>query len=144
MASTCPHCGARVDGEECRDRFDRCLAKEFENPDTYGAVHHLTVISYMLQHNEYSRPAWLEAREMLSQFVNHGLTPAEARRKHSQTLDRAQRPWRVTEGEKITEVADIRWQRTIADVRLDNADLYRADVRRWAASVVADTEQLAR
>ncbi|MFW6183228.1 MAG: hypothetical protein ACOC8X_05465, partial [Chloroflexota bacterium] len=92
----------------------------------------------------YSRPAWLEAREMLSQFVNYGLTAAEARRTYSETLDQVQRPWRVTEAEKMTEVADIQWRRTIADVRLDNADLYRADVRRWAASVVADTEQLAR
>jgi hypothetical protein len=45
------------------------MALEYENPSAYGAVHHLTVACYMLQHNAYSRDVWLEARKMLAQFI---------------------------------------------------------------------------
>lgn len=146
MSSTkCSHCGAEYfTGEDCEARFHRFLSKEFENPASYGVVHHLTVISYMLQHNEYSRAAWLEAREILAQFIDHNLAPAEMRRRNQRAFENVQRPWRVTEDEKLSEVDNIQWTRTIADVRLDNADLYRTDVRRWAESVLADSQRLAR
>ena len=50
MPEKCPQCGAEYpSGGDCWDRFGLCMAKEFEDPDTWGAVHHLTVTCYMLQ-----------------------------------------------------------------------------------------------
>jgi hypothetical protein len=118
-----------------------CLAKEFENPTTYGAVHHLTVACYMLQHNAYSRDGWLGTRHLLVQFIQEGKTPAEVRYENRHKLDSGPRKWRVTKGAKISTDGLV-WTHTIADVRLDNPDAYCADIELWAKSVLADTEKL--
>ncbi|MCL4299705.1 MAG: hypothetical protein KJ077_28475 [Anaerolineae bacterium] len=141
MSPPCPLCGAEFPaGEQCRERFDLCLAKEFENPATYGAVHHLTVACYMLQHNAYSRQGWLGTRDLLVQFVREGKTPAEVRAQNRRKLDSQHRKWSITKGEKISTEGWV-WTRTIADIRLDTPELYCADVELWAKSVLADTEK---
>jgi hypothetical protein len=143
MSHKCPQCGAEFPSDEqCRDRFDLCMAMEYENPAAYGAVHHLTVACYMLQHNAYSREVWLEAREMLAQFIREGMTPAEMRKQKRSRFDSGHRKRRVTAGEKLEEFGTIVWSRTIADVRLDNPRVYRADVELWVTSVLADTQPL--
>ncbi len=143
MLQKCLQCGAEVPlGRQCRDRFDLCLAYEYENPITFGAVHHLTVACYMLQHNAYSRKVWLEAREMVAQFMQQGITPADMRKQNHQRFDSGQRKWSITKGEKLSEFDTIIWSRTIADVRLDSPEIYCADVKRWAISVLEDTADL--
>lgn len=145
MATTCPQCGATfVSGEACIDRFNDAQIKEVENPASYYAVHHLSVPCYMLQHNAYSRRGWLATRQLLDQFVYKGLTPIQARRQSSRTMDSGQRTWSLTKGDKLTQVDDITWTRTIADVRIDTPEHYCADVRDWAIAVLADTEPLVR
>ncbi len=139
--SKCPKCGAEYSaGDDCQNRFNLCLALEYENPTAYGAVHHLTVLCYMLQHNEYSHQVWLESREMLREFVEQGTSPAEMRARNRGRVDSGKRNWRITRGPKFSRFADIRWTRTIADVQLDNAEDYCADVRLWAESLLRDTQ----
>jgi len=141
MSSKCPKCGAEFPLEEqCRERFERCLAKDYEEPSTYGTVHHLTVACYMLQHNAYSREGWLEARKMVAQAIEQGITPTALRKQNRRRFDSAHRQWRLLRGAKLPEVDTIAWTRTIADVRLDTAEVYCADVELWAASVLADTQ----
>jgi hypothetical protein len=137
----CPVCGAEFHGETCRERFERCLALDYEHPDSYGAVHHLVVACYMLQHNEYSRRGWLEARDLVTDAIRHGVTPADIRKRNRRSYDSGQRQWKLTRGEKMAGLDGIVWSRTIADVRLDNPDRYREDVVQWAESVRADTEE---
>jgi hypothetical protein len=120
------------------------MAMEFENPTTFGAVHHLTVACYMLQHNAYSRNVWLEARKMIVQFTQEGMTPAEMRKQNRSRLDSGHRTWSVTKGVKLSEFDNIVWSRTIADVRLDNPEVYCTDVNDWALSVLEDTDALVR
>lgn len=140
MVEHCPLCGApSVNGTTCRERFDLALAKEIEDP-AYGAVHHLTVPAYMLQHNGYSHDGWLYSRTLLDEFLNGGLSPADARRREQSALDSGNRTWSVTRGPKFARFDQILWTRTIADVRFDGADHYCADVRAWAAAVLADSE----
>jgi hypothetical protein len=45
---------------------------------------------------------------------------------------------------KLAGVESIAWTSTIADVRLDTAEHYRADVWVWAAQIVDDSEDLIR
>jgi hypothetical protein len=145
MPNQCPQCGAELQpGETCRGRFDQCLAKEFEHPDTYGAVHYFTMACYMLQHNEYAREAWLETRAGLVQVVYQGLMPADLRRQNRQKLDSGQRKWKVTRGEKLAAVDSVAWRRTIADVRLDTLEVYCVDVKQWASDFLEDIEFLAK
>jgi len=141
MMNRCPQCGAEyAAGEDCGNRFNLCLAKEYENPSAYGAVHHLTVICYMLQHNVYSHEGWLGARELLRQFMQQGITPSESRKHTCNELDGERRKWNVTKGARFPKFGSISWTRTVADVRLDSPETYCADVRLWATSVLAETE----
>lgn len=140
-ANRCPECGAALaPGETCRDRFERCLALEFEDWAGYGAVHHLTVPAYILQHpGAYSRQGWLEARRLLSEFLVAGRSPAQVRRTGRERLDSGSRSWRMAGGEPMVLPPGLVWSRTIAGVRLDNPAEYQADIFAWARAVLSDT-----
>lgn len=139
MASRCPACSARfvADDASCQQRFDELLALEFTDP-AYFAVHHLTVTAFMLQHNRYSHHGWLAARALLAELVQDGFDPAEARRRHQKGSSS------ITRGSRFPRFGEIRWTRTIADVRTDDPASYRQDVETWARAVVADSDPVAR
>jgi hypothetical protein len=142
MSFTCPHCGAIFASDEtCQDRFNVSQLKEIEQP-AYYAVHHLSVPCYMLQHHVYSREGWIEVRKLLARFVYDGWTPAMARRQNQATWESKRRTWSFTKGAKLPGVENIVWNYTIAEVRLDTAEAYCSDVRHWAESILADSEQL--
>ena len=144
MPYTCPQCGAAFPpGETCQDRFNASQLIEVEQP-SYYAVHHLSVLCFMLQHNGYSRDGWLCAHELLFQFVCRGLTPTEARRQNRKSWDSGHRNWSISKGPKLPGVEEIVWSYTIAEVRLDTAEHYCTDVGHWAETVLADTEDLIR
>jgi hypothetical protein len=44
----------------------------------------------------------------------------------------------------LLEFAALSWSRLIADIQLDNPDVYAADVKLWEASVLTDTADLMR
>ena len=141
MPYTCPLCGAIYPpGETCQARFEACLALEYENPATYGAVHLLTVACYMLQHNLYSRQGWLETRKLVAKTLHSEITPAEIRNKYQRELDSGRRTWSITKGEKLKDFAAIHWSCTIADIQLDNPEQYIASVKQWAMCVLKDTD----
>ena len=143
MPETCRQCGARLAPEQtCEDVFYLGQIKEVEDP-AYYAVHHLSVPCYMLQHNFYSRQGWLEVYGLLAEFVN-GLTPGEARRRNRESMDSGKRTFSITRGAKLDGVEQMKWSFTVADVRLDSAEYYCADVRRWAECVLADSAELVR
>ncbi len=138
--SKCPQCGAEYSADDnCQNRFNQCLALEYEHPTAFGAVHHLTVLCYMLQHNEYAHQVWLDSREMLREFIEQGTSPADMRKRNRSRVDSGNRKWSITRGPKFARFASITWTRTIADVRFDNAEDYCADVTLWAESVLRDT-----
>ena len=118
------------------------MALEYENPAAYGAVHHLSVACYMLQHNAYSAEVWPEARNMLARFIRDGITPEQVRRQNRSRFDSRHRSWSVTKGAKFPDFDPILWTRTIADVRLDDPETYCKDVILGAERVLADTEVL--
>jgi hypothetical protein len=75
MSLKCPLCGGEFASiEQCRERFDLCMALEYQNPSAYGAVHHLSVVCYMLQHNAYSDEVWLGFRHK-SLLIKNALHP---------------------------------------------------------------------
>ncbi len=142
MPFTCPNCGASfTSNETCQDRFTLSQLKEVEQPDYY-AVHHLSVPCYLLQHNAYSWEGWLEVRKLLAKFIHESWTPTMARRENRVSADSGHRTWSFTKGAKLPGVEQIAWTYTIANVRLDTAEAYCADVRHWAERILADSKHL--
>ena len=131
----CVGCGASQEGEACQTRFDRALSLEFTDPG-FGAVHLLTVTAYGLQHDRYTHAGWLAAREVLRAVVEDGVPADEVAQRYRAAEGS------VTRGEPFRDFRAVRWTRTIADVRTDDAATYRADVAAWARSVLEDTAEV--
>ena len=76
--TACPECGAAE--TRCEAQFHRFLALEYSDA-AYGAVHHLTVAAYMLQHSsKLTAEGWLFERDLLKRFLVVGASPSEVRR----------------------------------------------------------------
>ncbi len=133
---TCPECGAP--DTLCQVRFDEFLVLEFTDAG-YGAVHHLTVAAYMLQHSsKLTREGWLHMRELLREFLVENKPPSFIRQQNRDVVDSGQRGFKITSrsGERVIAKSD--WTRTICDVRTETAELYCAEIEAWARAVLAD------
>lgn len=128
--SACVHCGV----EGCEAKFHECLDRDFTDPD-YGVVHHLTVSTYMLQHNAYTD----EVTTPMAAFVlDHLDTPPGDREKRG-IRSRVDGKQRVTRREPSPPVfPPAGWSMTIDDVDLATGEAYRATVRAWAESVASE------
>jgi hypothetical protein len=142
-AMICPECGAPSDEETtCATHYHACLVKEFSDAG-YGAVHHLTVAAYMLQHSsKLSLQGWLETRRLLREFLVEKKPPAEIRRQNKSRADSGKRNWKIAAHDGLAKINRTHWTKTILDVRLENAGLYREDVNAWAGAALLDAEKI--
>ncbi len=77
-------------------------------------------------------------RNTLSGFLVDGITPGQMRRQATASLDSGTREFSFRKGERM-DLTRIVWSSTIADIRLDDAEIYRAGIRRWAQAVLDDS-----
>lgn len=109
---------------------------EYNLPD----VHHLMVLSYHLQHPSLYSPQTLkDSVQMLIQFVEDGVTPQQMRKKIGKAVDSGVRKHKITgtpesHGEYVHPVT---WTKTAADVTSGGVENFYANVRQWAASILA-------
>ena len=140
-APVCSLCGAAPrDGRSCREQFRALLALEYEDPATYGVVHHLTVLCYLLQHPySYSDEALDWVWTALEGSVTQGWTADDLRRRARQLVDAG------TSGRGNNQPAhdrqQIAWPVTVADVFRDDPRGHRERVWTWARSILAHREQ---
>ena len=138
--NSCPECGAA--DTACEARFNECLAKEFEDA-AYGAVHHLTVAAYMLQHSsKLTREGWLHERNLLKEFIVENKPPAFIRKQNKDLVDSGKRVFKIKSTDGVPVIDKITWTKTILDIRMDNAEDYCNDVTAWAKSVLGETERV--
>ncbi len=136
--ATCPQCRAL----NYEDTFHRFLAKEYVDAQ-YGAVHHLTVAAYMLQHpDRLSQDGWRHIRESLRIFLVEGRSPQEHRARIRKQVDSGNRDWSLKKGPRLTLPPDFEWSRTIVTVDDDTAEKYCEHIEAWARAVLADAESL--
>lgn len=134
----CPDCGAQIaDGETCRMLFDQLLAHEYTFPEAFGAVHHLTVAAYSLQHPRgYSRDAIRMWQVIVTESLDGLSTPEnflERARAHFGDGLRVREP-----GAEPPHGWPRVWPVTAADVvGSPDAPTHIALVRRWAESIRA-------
>jgi hypothetical protein len=135
----CLECGAARHGADiCTNDFHQMLAWEAENP-TFWEVHHLMVLCYHLQHPSLYSPEGLTwATHLLPEFVEHGVTTEEVRRRNRDTLDSSKRKWKITGTNASYGKYErpVQWQVTAADVIAGGMDNYCENVRAWARSTL--------
>ena len=132
----CPQCHA----PGCEERFHAFLALEYVDA-RYGAVHHLTVTAYMLQHpDKLSEDGWRAMRDTLRAFLVQGRTPREHRARIRNDVNSANRDWRLKKGPRLVLPAGFRWSQTIDAIDDATPDHYCRDVEAWARAVLADAE----
>ena len=132
----CPECGAL--DQLCQSRFDEFLVFEFTDAG-YGAVHHLTVTAYMIQHSsQMTREGWMYERELLREFLIENKPPSYIRKQNKDRVDSGKRTFKIKsrDGKRIIEKST--WKKTILDVRTENAEVYCEDITSWARSVLED------
>jgi hypothetical protein len=136
----CPECGAPE--ELCKERFDEFLALEFSDMG-YGAVHNLTVATYMLQHSSrLSKEGWMYERELLREFLVENKSPSLIRQQVKDAVDSGKRTFKFKSKDGAPVISKSTWTKTILDVRVENAEEYCADVTAWARSVLDDAEAI--
>lgn len=136
----CPECGAA--DALCQIRFDEFLVLEFTDPG-YGAVHHLTVATYMLQHSsKMSREGWLHEHNLLKECLVENKPPAYIRKQNKDVVDSGKRMFRIKSRDGKPVIDKTLWTKTILDVRIDNAKVYCEDITVWARSVLEEVEAI--
>ncbi len=136
----CPECGAPENA--CEARYHEFLVKEFEDPG-YGAVHHLTVTAYMLQHSsKLTKEGWLFERNLLREFIIEKKPPSFIRKQNRDVVDSGKRTFKIADKNGQPKISRAAWTKTILDVRAENAEGYREDVTAWALAVLKDAERV--
>jgi Family of unknown function (DUF5946) len=136
----CPECGAT--DHLCQARFDEFLILEFTDAG-YGAVHHLTVAAFMVQHSSrMTREGWLFERGLLREFLVENKPPAYIRKQNKDVVDSGKRTFKIKSKTGIPVINKTTWRKTILDVRSQNADVYCEDITAWARSVLEEAEAI--
>ena len=139
MDAQCSECGAVWQGEfTCLDHFHQMLAWEFEDPGGAGAVHHLSVLCYNLQHpSVYSHDALMGAKTLLARYVMDGASPQQTRIEHKQVLDSGKRTYKIRGAPEAhsSYSSPVVWTITIGDITAGGLDGYCERVETWARSV---------
>jgi len=133
----CPDCGAVwTDGVTCQDHFYQMLFWETENPDF--DVHHLMVLCYHLQHPGLYSPEGLRgAADLLGDFLERGLTPADIRRRDRTSLDSGKRKFKIKGTSEAHGAYEhpVQWPMVAGDVVAGGVDRYCEHVKAWAGSL---------
>ena len=136
----CPECGAF--DTLCKERFDEFLVLEFTDAG-YGAVHHLTVTTYMLQHSsKLTREGWHHERDLLREFLIANKPPQFIRKQNKDLVDSGKRKFKIASRDGLPVINKTTWTKTILDVRTENAEVYCEDVNAWARSVLEEAETI--
>ncbi len=132
----CPECGAFE--TLCKARFDEFLVFEFSDMG-YGAVHNLTVATYMIQHSsKMSIEGWLYERDLLREFIVEKKSPSLIRQQVKDAVDSGKRTFKFKSKDGLPVINKSTWTKTILDVRAENREVYCADVTAWARAVLEE------
>ena len=136
----CSECGGSLLGvSECRDYFHEMIKWDFEDFKGVGQIHHLTVLSYNLQHpSVYSQKGLENAKESLVEFIQHPVSYSEHGKQDRKRLGSDVRSWKIkgTEEDHGTYGGKPQWTIRASDVVQGGLECYIENVRKWSQSVL--------
>jgi hypothetical protein len=96
------------------------------------------VLCFHLQHpGPYSPEGLAEAEALLTEFVEHGASTDDVRRRNRSRLDSGNRKWKIT-GTPASHGSysrPMQWSMTATDVIAGDVSNYCDNVRAWARSI---------
>ncbi len=137
--AACRECGAPLEGvTECRDYLNEMIKWDFEDFTGVGKVHHLTVLSYNLQHpGVYSKKGLADAKESLKAFLLNPESFKAHDERNRKNLSSDVRDWKITGTED--DHGEYRnppvWTMVASDVVQHGLSEYMENVTKWGASV---------
>jgi hypothetical protein len=135
----CPECGSNwLAGETCQDYFYQLLFWELEDPFLFQQAHHLSVLSYHLQHPSLYSPEGLSwAIKLLTDLYEGGVHPRDTISRDRETLDSGKRDFKFRGKPGVHGVYKnpVVWSMTIFDVVSVGKENYVSNVNAWAASI---------
>jgi len=140
LTQSCDQCGARYDdGADCESCFHALLAYENERPPAFGAVHHLTVAAYYLQHpTGYTHESLAHWRELISKSLDGGASVRQLRELSGKRFAGSKRV--RAEGMAPPNWWPRAWPTTIQAVFTPDTDVdvdtYVDRARAWAAETI--------
>ena len=141
----CHECGAPLENvESCCDYLNEMIKWDFEDFTGVGRIHHLTVLSYGLQHpSVYSSKGLQDAKDSLKQFMLDPESFREHDKRNRQRLASGTRDWKITgtsedHGEYPSPPA---WKIRASDVVREGLPRYIENVKKWAASVLESLDE---
>ena len=141
--TTCPECGTQLkNSQTCLDHFHMMGFWELDH-QLYD-VHHLMVLSYHLQHPITLSQEWIEgAKKQLIDFLEHGVTPQDMRKRIASDVDSGTRDYKIraTPDSTAQYTNPITWSMTAQDVVEAGMDQYYTSVEQWARSILKDLRQ---
>jgi hypothetical protein len=136
----CLECGAP--DNLCQACFHEFLVLEFTDAG-YGAVHNLTVCTFMVQHSSrMSKEGWLYERDLLREFVVEKKSPSLIRQQVKDSVDSGKRKFTFKSKTGMPVIQKSSWKKTILDIRAENAEFYCEDINEWARSVLEEAEEI--
>jgi hypothetical protein len=123
--------------KQWENKYHECLALEFNNPK-YFEVHHLLVLTYMLQTDSYSSEYLPVATDLLKKFLNELITPQD----FLDNFEISKTNQNVENNSSNRNTDKFKWNINILDVKINEADVYFQDVRLWANDVLAVIESI--
>jgi len=137
---TCPECGAPLENvTECREYLNEMVKWDFEDFIGVGQIHHLTVLSYYLQHpSVYSAKGLENAKESLVEFSKHPVSYSEHGKYDRKHLGSDVRSWKITgtpedHGQYATKPE---WTMLASDVVRAGLGSYVPNVSAWSESIL--------
>lgn len=139
MPILCPECNAPLkDVETCREYLDQMIKWDFGDFAGVGQIHHLTVLSYNLQHpSVYSSKGLEHAKESLVQFLKQPDAFAEHDAQNRSSLASDKRDWKIagTPGDHGEYRQKPAWTIRASDVVQGGLQNYMDNVKKWARSI---------
>lgn len=137
---TCPECGAPLVGvSECRDYLNTMITWDFEDFAGVGQIHHLTVLSFNLQHpSVYSSKGLENAKASLKEFLLHPESFKEHDEWNRKNLASSSRDWKITGTSTDHGSYSKRpeWKILASDVVGPGLDTYVENVKNWSQSIL--------
>ncbi|MDB5188124.1 MAG: uncharacterized protein JWO50_644 [Candidatus Kaiserbacteria bacterium] len=136
----CLECGSPLESVAgCRDYLNEMIKWDFEDFTGVGKVHHLTVLSYNLQHPSLYSPKGLEdAKASLQEFFRHPESFNRHNEWNKKKLASNVRDWKITGTSENhgVYVSVPTWKITASDVVRAGLPHYVENVKAWTDSVL--------